>query len=155
MGRGEADRPGAGHIARRAGAHAGRNTSVVAGGEDAGEHRQVEDLLHRLILGGELEQVPVGVGDHDVLCLAADPAAHVHVAVRAARLGGIDVQAHAGVALLAVATPAAGDVERGRDEIALLDELDTRSDLHDLAGDLVSEDETFGCRRAPAHHVLV
>jgi len=58
------------------------------------------------------------------------------------------VLADAGVALLAVAAAAAGDVEGHRAEVALLDELDARTDLDDLAGDLVAEDEALGRGRA-------
>src|SRR5947208_12541728 len=44
-------------------------------------------------------------------------------------------------ALLAVPTAPAGDVERHRAEVALLDELDARTGLDHLPGDLVTEDQ--------------
>jgi hypothetical protein len=47
----------------------------ATGREDVREHRQVEDLLQRRFLVGKLQQVPVGVRDHDVLGVAADPTA--------------------------------------------------------------------------------
>src|SRR5207248_3590473 len=65
------------------------------------------------------------------------------------------VQANPGLALLAVATPAAGDVERHRDEVAFLDELDVPADLSDLPGDLVAERQALWSRRPAADHVLV
>ena len=46
----EADRAGAGDVDRRSGRHARRHAAVVAGREDVREHRQVEDLLQRLLL---------------------------------------------------------------------------------------------------------
>ncbi len=146
---------GAGDVDRRAHAHARGDGAVEAGREDVGEHRQVEDLLERLIAVRELQQVPVGVRHQDVLGLTADPAAHVDVAVGAAGSVGIDVQADAGLALLAVAAAAARDVEGHRDDVADLDELDVGADLDDLAGDLVAEDQAGGGGRAAAHHVLV
>ena len=155
MRRREADRPGAGDVDGRARPDAGGVGAVEAGREDVRQHRQVEDLLHRLVLVGELQEVPVGVRDHHVLGLAADPAAHVDVAVRRARPVRVDVQADAGVALLAVAAAPAGDVEGDRAEVALLDELDVAADLDHLAGDLVAEDQALGRGRAAADHVLV
>jgi hypothetical protein len=112
-------------------------------------------FLHRLVLVGELQEVPIGVRDHDVLGLAADPAAHVHIPVGGARSFGVGVQADAGLPLLAVATASAGDVERHRDEIADLDELDVAPGLDHLAGDLVTQDQPLRGGRAPADHVLV
>ena len=58
---GEADRARAGDVDGRAGPDAGGDAAVVAGREDVGQHRQVEDLLHRLVAVGELQQVPVRV----------------------------------------------------------------------------------------------
>ena len=133
----------------------GGDGAVEAGREDVGEHREVEDLLQRLVAVGELQQVPVRVRHEHVLGLSAHPAAHVDVAVRAAGPVGVHVQADARLALLAVAAAAARDVERHRDDVADLDELDVRADLDDLAGDLVTEHESLGCGGAAAHHVLV
>src|SRR5690606_15903137 len=104
---------------------------------------------------GELQQVPVGIGHQDVLSLAADPAAHVDIAVGAARTVRVDVEADAGLALLAVAAPAAGDVERHRAEVTLLDELHAGPDLDHLTGDLVAEDEILRRRCPASDHVLV
>lgn len=154
-GRGEAHGARTGDVDRRARADAGGDGAVVARREDVRQHRQVEDLLHRLIAVREAKQVPVGVGDHDVLGLAADPAAHVDVAVGAAGPIGVHVQADLGLALLAVDAAAAGDVERDGAEIALLDELDARPDLDHLAGDLVAQDQALGGGGAAADHVLV
>jgi hypothetical protein len=128
---------------------------VVAGREDVGEHGQVEDLLQRLVAVGEPEQVPVGVRDQHVLGLAADPAAHVHVPVGRSRPVGVDLQADAGLAFLAVAAPAAGDVERYGADVPDLDELDIGPDVDHLTGDLVSEHQTLGGGGPPTHHVLV
>src|SRR6185503_2093891 len=149
------DRAGARDVDGRARRHARRVATVVARREDVRQHRQVEDLLHRLFLVGELEQVPVRVRDGHVLGLAAHPAAHVDVAVRRARAVRVDVQADAGVAGLAAPAAAAGDVERDGAEVALLDELDPGPGLDDLAGDLVAEDQPVGRGGAATDHVLV
>ena len=133
----------------------GGHAAVVAGREDVGQHGQVEDLLHRLVLVREAQQVPVRVRHHHVLRLAADPAAHVDVAVRGTGPVRVDVEADPGLALLAVAAPPAGDVERHRAEVADLDELDVRSDLDHLAGDLVPEHQPGRRGGAAADHVLV
>src|SRR5215213_8126164 len=154
-GAGEPDRAGASDVDGRAGGHPGGVGAVVAGREDVRQHGQVLDLGHGLVLVGELEQVPVGVGDGDVAGLAAQPAAHVDVAVGGAGPGRVDVLADAGVALLAVAAAAAGDVEGDADQVADLDELDVAADLGDLAGDLVAEGLALGGGGPPPDHVLV
>ena len=128
---------------------------MIARREDVREHRQVEDLLHRRVTVGELQQVPVGVRCHHVLRLASDPPAHVDVAVRGARALRIDVQADPGVPFLAVATTSAGDVEGNGHDVTDLDELDAWSSLDHLTGDLVSQHQTLGSRGPPANHVLV
>ena len=92
---------------------------MEACGQNVGQHRQVMNLFHGLSLVGKAQQVEVGVGHHDVLSLAADPAAEIHVAIGAARVLVVDGQADVGVPLAAGAATAAGDVERHRDEIAL------------------------------------
>jgi hypothetical protein len=107
----EAHRPGARDVDRRARPHARGVRAVEARREDVRQHRQVEDLLHRRVLVGELQEVPVGIRDHHVLRLATDPAAHVHVPVGRSGPVGVRVQADAGRLLLAVATAPAGDVE--------------------------------------------
>ena len=155
VGGGEADRARAGDVDGAPGLHARGHAAVVAGREDVRQHRQVEDLLHRLRLVGELEAVEVRVRDHHVLGLAADPAAHVDVAVRRAGPLGVHGEADAGVLLLAVATAPAGDVERHGHEVALVEELDVAALLDHLAGDLVPEDQPLGRGRAAADHVLV
>src|SRR4029450_3314684 len=154
-GAGQPDRPGAGDVDGRPGGHPGRPGAVVPGREDVGQHGQVTDLLHGLVLVRELEQVPVGVGHGHVLGLAAKPAAHVDVAVGGAGPGRVDVLADAGVALLAVAAAPAGDVEGDADQVADLDELDVAADLGDLAGDLVAEGLALGGGGPAADHVLV
>lgn len=154
-GRGDSDRARTGDVDRRADTDAGADGTVEPGGEDIREHREVEDLLHRLILVRELQDVPVGIGYEHILGLPADPAAHVDVAVRRTRAVRIDVEADAGLALLAVAAAAARDVERHRDEVADLDEFDVPPDLDDLTGDLVAEHEALRGSRTAPDHVLV
>ncbi len=154
-GGGESDGSGAGDVDGGSDTDSGGDAAVEAGGEDVGEHGQVEDFLHRLIPVGECEQVPVRVRDHDVLCLAADPAAHVDVAVGRSRSVRVDAEADSGFAFLAVLAPPAGDVEGHRAEVADLDCFHIAADFDDFAGDFVAEDEAFGGGGAAAHHVLV
>jgi hypothetical protein len=94
--------------------------------------------------GGELEEVEVGEGNHDKVGLAAAPSTHVDIAVGAAALGGVHVEADAGVAFATGATASAGNVERDRDEVADIDEEDVLTLLDNFAGNLVAEDDAFG-----------
>src|SRR5581483_10977922 len=137
---GEPDRTAAGDIGDHAGSDARGDGAMVAGGEDIGKQGQVANLRHRLVFVRELQQVEIGVWNHDVFGLPADPSAHVDVAVGGARPRGIHVQADAGLAFLAVAAAAAGDVEGHRTQVADFDELDIATGLDDFAGDLVAED---------------
>src|SRR5205814_7173617 len=107
----------------RARPHSGGHGPVIAGREDVREKREVSYLLQRLVAVRELEEIEVGVGHKDVLGLPTDPAAHIYVAVSRAGTRGVDCQADAGLALLAVSAAAAGDVERHGDDIANLYEL--------------------------------
>ena len=125
------------------------------GREYVGQQGQILDLVHRLVPIRELQQVEVSVRNHHVLGLATDPAAHVDVAVGCSRTGRIDLEADSGLAFLAVAAAAAGDVERHRDQIAHVDELDIWAGLDDLAGDFVAEGQSHGSRGASPDHVLV
>ena len=128
---------------------------MEAGGEDVRQHGEVADLLHGLCLVGEADEVEVGVGHHDELCLTADPATHIDVAVGTASAAGVDVEADAGVLVAAGATAAAGDVEGDGDEVADVEVLDVRAFFDDLAGDLVTEDHAGRRGGAAADHVLV
>ncbi len=134
----------------------GRAAAVVAGREDVREHREVEDLLQGLVAVRELQELEVGVGHEHVLRLAAFPAAHVHVPVGGSGSCGVDVQADVGLALVAHATPPAGDVERHGADVALLDEHARRAPrFDDLADDLVPEGLARGGGGAASDHVLV
>src|SRR5664279_3521948 len=148
----DTDGSGAGYVDGRTGLGTSGVGTVEAGGEDVRQYGQVGDLLQRLVPVREHQQVPVRVRDPHVLGLAADPAAHVDVAVRRPGPIGVDVQADPD---LAVPAPPAGDVERHRADVAHLDELHARADLDHLAGDLMAEHEPFGSGGPGAHHVLV
>jgi len=106
-------------------------------------------------LSGKLEQVEVGIVNHDVEGLAAYPAAHVDVAVGAPRATRVDRQAHARVCFPAGAAPSTGDVERHRNEISQIEHLDIGALLDHLARDLVPEHHAGRGSRATADHVLV
>ena len=139
----------------RTGADARGDGAVVAGGEDVGEEREVLDFFHRLGLVGEFEEVEIGVGNHDVFGLAADPPAHVHVPVGRAGAGGVDVEADSGSAFLAVAAAPAGDVEWHADDVANADELDIPAGLDHLARDFVAEDQARRGGGSTTDHVLI
>jgi len=128
---------------------------VIPGRENIRQESQVRDLGHRLVPVGERQQIEVGVGHQHVTGLSSDPAAHVHVAVGRARAGGVDVEADPGLALLAVSAAAAGDVERDRNQVALLDELNVPADLDHLARNLMAKDQAGGRGGPAADHVLV
>src|SRR5699024_5692966 len=152
---GQPDRTGTGDVDGGTDAHPGAHATVEPGGEDVGEHRQVQHLLQRLVLVRELQRVEVRVRHQHVLGLSADPAAHVHVPVGAAVTVRVDVQADSGLALLAVLAAPTGDVERHGDDVTDLERLHVRSELDHLAGDLVAEDEVHWCGGAATDHVLV
>ena len=147
--------PRAGDINRRARSDTRRDAAVIAGREDIGKAGETRDLRHGLRLVRELQQVQVGVGNHDVFRLAADPAAHIDVAVSRARPRRIHVQADAGLAFLAVPAAAAGNVERHGAEIADFDELHVAPRFDHFAGDFMAENQAMRRGRAPAHHVLI
>jgi hypothetical protein len=128
---------------------------VEARGEDVGEHGQVFDLRHGLSLVGERDEVEVGVGDHDVLGLAAEPSTHVDVAVGSACAAGVDVEAYSGLLGAAGPAAAASDVEGNSDEIPLLDVLDIGAEFDDFASNFVAEDHAGRRGGAAAHHVLI
>ena len=128
---------------------------MVAGGQDVGQAGQVADFFHGAVAVREFQQVEVGVRHHHKLGLAANPAAHVDIAVGTASAGGIDAQAHAGVLLLAGAAAATGHVERHRHDVALFEGFHITAHFQHLAGDFVAQHQT-GQRGGPAaHHVLV
>ena len=121
-------------------------SAVIPGRENVGQQRQVLDLGHRLGFVRKLQQVEIGIGNHHVFRLAADPAAHIDVAVSRAGPRRIHVQADPGLAFFAIPAAPAGDVERDRAEVADFDELHVPPRLDHLAGDLVAQDQAL---RAP------
>jgi hypothetical protein len=151
----QSDGSRAGNEHRRAGGDAGRDATVISRRENVGEAGEVANLLHRLSLVWETQQIEIRIRHHDVFGLSADPTAHVHVAIRAAGALGIHVQAYSRGPLQARATTAASDVERYRDQIADVNELDVGAGFDDLAGDLVSEHQPRGRGGSSSDHVLV
>jgi hypothetical protein len=128
---------------------------VVTGGQDVGKTGQVADLGHGAVLVRETQQVEVGVRHHHVFGLPPDPAAHIHIAISPTGARRVHAQAHAGVLLLAGTATAAGDIERDRHEVALLEGLDISADLDHLAGDLMAQHQARLGGGAAPHHVLV
>src|SRR5207248_8712982 len=103
----------------------------------------------------ELQEVEIGVGNHHIFRLAADPTAHVDVAICRAGTGRIHVQTDSGPPFLTIPAAAAGNVERNRNQIADFDEFDVASGLDDFAGDLMAENQTLRRSRTPPDHVLI
>ena len=153
--RGQPNRSGAGYENRRSRGDAGVDAAVIAGWQDIRETGQVLNLLHRLRLVGELQQVEVGVRNHDVFGLSSYPSAHVHIAIGTPGAPGVHSQAYAGFAFSAVPASAARHVERSRHQVADFEKFDVGPNLDHFAGDLVAQNESCGRRGAPSDHMLV
>ena len=145
---------GTGDVDGGAGLGAGLHEAVERRREDVREHGQIQDLLHRLLLVREAQQLEVGVRHEQVLGLPALEAAQIEAVGGAGlvRVGGL---ADLGPAGAAVAATAAGHVERHGDEVALLQELDVAADLQHLAGHLVTQHHALGRGEGPAVDVQV
>lgn len=105
--------------------------------------------------GLEFQDVPVRVGNQDVLSLATHPAAHIDVTISRPRTIGIGVEADPGLALFAVSAPAACDIERDRDDIADGDEFHVRPHFDNLTCDLVAENQVDWGGDATPHDMLI
>ena len=108
-----------------------------------------------LFFVGEFDQVEIGVGHHNIFRLPADPAAHVHIAIRRARPRRIHGEADARLAFAAVAAAPAGDVERHGHQIADVQHLDVAALLDHFAGDFMAQNQALRRRGPAADHVLV
>jgi hypothetical protein len=138
----EPHRPGARNVDCRTDPNLGGYSAVKTGRQNVGQASQIADLCHGLLLVREFEQVEISIGHHDVVGLAADPAAHIDVTVGPAGAVAIDMETDAGIALTTGSATAASDIERNRDEIADLEVLDIAALLDHLAGDLVAQHHT-------------
>src|SRR6202040_3559747 len=107
---------------------------VETGRQDIGQHGQVADLGEGLGPVRELQQVEIGVGRHDVTRLTSNPAAHVHIAVGAARKTGVYREADAGVARAACAAAPTRDIEWHRDDVPDIEEFNVNTLFDHLAG---------------------
>jgi hypothetical protein len=87
--------------------HAGELGRVPAGREDVGEHDVIGLLLLRV--RQQDEAIEIGIRHAEVFGLAALIGTHLGIAIGAARGAGIDRQAEAGEAALAILAEAAGD----------------------------------------------
>ena len=154
-GAGETDGTRACNIDGSTRTHSCRHRTVIPRGENVGQQRQVQDLRHRFLFVGELEQVEIGVGHHHVFGLAADPTAHIDVTVRRARTRRVHGQADSRLAFAAIPAAAAGDVERHGHEIADFQHLDIGALLDDFTGDFVSENESRRGGGPASDHMLV
>lgn len=110
-----------------------------------------QDFVHRLRgIAAEAQQVEVGEGHHDVICLPADPSAHVDVAVRSTRTRRVHGETNASEACAAVAASAAGDVEGDGHNVAFLDVEHVAARFNHFPGYFVTENEAGGGCRAAA-----
>ena len=82
---------------------------------------------------GELQEIPIRVRNYSYSRLTTDPTPHVDITVGRPGAVRIDIETNAGVAVFAVATLPSRDIERHRDEITDLNELDLRSFLYEFA----------------------
>jgi hypothetical protein len=128
---------------------------VKTGREDIGEQGQIFDLSHGPIPIRELQEVEIGVRDHDILGLAANPSTHVHVSVSRSRTCRVYIQTNARSPFLAVATATASYIERNRTQITFFDELNIPAGFDHLSGNLVPQDEADRGCGSTAYHVLV
>jgi hypothetical protein len=141
-----------------AGLELGEAGGVPAGGEDVGEHDVVLLLFGGIF--GELETVEVGVGDTEVLGLAAGVGPHAGESVGGSGHAGHDRgvgagETEAGEAALAVCAEAAADIEGEDDLVALLDGVHSAADGDDFAEVFVAEDLAFFNVGAAFVHVEV
>ena len=111
--------------------------------ENVRQEGQVADLLHGLVLVWEAEQLKVGIGHKQVFRLSTLPIAEIEPV---GSTGDIWIRSLADFrpARPAIATPAARDIERHRDEIAFLEESNIGSELNYLASHFVSHDHALG-----------
>jgi hypothetical protein len=153
--RGKADWTGTCNVDGGAWANVGLDGAVESSREDVRQSGQASNLFHGLVLVWELQQVKVGVWDHDVLRLSTDPTAHIDVAVGSAWPSWVDVEADASVSGFAHRAPTASNVERDGAEVALLDELDVRTALDHFASNLVPKNHARGGGGSASDHVLI
>src|SRR5271165_5315258 len=153
--RSESYRAGASYVHNGSNPYACVDGAVKAGRQDVGKHCQIPDLLHGLRLVREFDEIEVGVRDHDVFGLSADPPTHVDIAGGSAGPALVDVEANAG--LLVATGPAASTshIERHRDKIAYAQILDIGTSLDDFAGDLVAEHQSGRGCCPPTDHMLI
>jgi len=111
---------------------------MKAGRQDVRQHRQICNFGHSLRFVRELDQVEIRVRNEDKFSLAADPSAHVDIAIGSAGAPRIDVKTDSGFLFPAGAASSAGNVEGNRNQVALLDEFDIHASFDHLAGNLVS-----------------
>jgi hypothetical protein len=155
LGTSKTDRSGPGYIHGGASCHSSSVGTVIPSGEDVGQQSQISYLGHRLLFIRELEQIEIGVGDHDIVGLSTDPAPHVHVSVSATGATWVDVQTDSRLPLFTVSTSATRNIERSGCEVANIKELDIATLFNDLAGDLMTKNRSNRRRRAATHHVLI
>ena len=128
---------------------------MISSGENIREHCQISDLCHGLVFVGELQQVPVRVGNHYIIGLPAYPAAHIDVAIRGPRSRWIDIEADAGIARFTHAAAPTRDIKGDGDQIADFDKLDIAACLDHFAGDLVAQRLALWRGGSASHHMLI
>ena len=77
----QSDRACARNVYHRARANTGADRSMETGRKYVGQAREILDLGHGLVFVREPQDVEIGVRDHHVLGLAADPTTHVDITV--------------------------------------------------------------------------
>ena len=99
-------------IYNRTNPDAGFHRTVKAGRQDVRKHRQVADFFHRLLAIGELEQIEIGIGHHDIAGLPANPASHINISIGATGTRRVDRQANTCVLGFTATAATTSDIER-------------------------------------------
>src|SRR5271156_2479868 len=99
---------------------------MISGWKNIRQQGQVPDLLEGLLFIGKFQELEVRPGHHHVFCLATLPSAQIETVSSAESELLVGVQAHIGVAFLAVPQCAAGDIKGNGYDVADLDALDMR-----------------------------
>src|SRR5699024_1730279 len=143
------------HIDCGSGSDPGCQCSMIACRENVRQHGQVEYFFHGPLFIREHEKLEICVRHHYILRLAADPAAHVHIAVCCTRPVRVYVRTDMRLLFTTHFTASTGNVERDGCDIPFFDKLDIASNFNHFACNFMSEHQAFRRSGTAAHHVLV
>ena len=87
--------------------------------------------------------------------LAADPSAHIDIAIGCAGTSGIHVKTDACFSFFAHPASATGDIERYRNDITDTEKLDIAAFFNNFPGDFMSQHQTGRSCGPAADHMLI